>query len=121
MAGSSLSSSDGIRQPSPLMQLLSNSKRESPGKSLEGVRMLLSISWMGSIWEVRVVVSGQETVKGVIKAALAAFAKEGRTLPSGPNPNDYHLFSSRFALQSLDIDARLMDLGARSFVLRGKF
>ncbi|KAH7373562.1 hypothetical protein KP509_17G062500 [Ceratopteris richardii] len=79
--------------------------------------MLVTVSWMGSlIWEVRVVMNVHETVSGLIKAALAAFAKEGRYLPS----DDCALYPSRFSLHSLDETAKLKDLGARNFILRLK-
>lgn len=126
MAGSSFGSraaEKGItKSPSPLKQLLvGSSKKESrPASGGSSLRMLVSISVMGSIWEVRVIVSAQETVKGVIKAGLAALCKEGRSLPSGYNAEAYELLASRFSLQSLNMDAQLMDLGARSFVLKRK-
>lgn len=82
--------------------------------------MLVSITLLGSIWEVRVVVSAHETVKDLINAALAAYSRDGRLLSSGFHAQSYELYFSQFSLQCLNEDAKIMDLGARSFVLRSK-
>ncbi|KAI5068919.1 hypothetical protein GOP47_0015220 [Adiantum capillus-veneris] len=64
--------------------------------------MLMPTSWMDNIiLEVRVVVSELKTVKGLIKTALAAFAKQGHniaTTSSSSSTDHYALYLSRFSL-----------------------
>lgn len=117
LGNNSAAYAQNISASSPRVQLLSIFQKVNPAS----VRMLVSVALMGSIWEVRFISNSHETVKGLIKAALAELLKDGRKLSAaGSHVEAYELYTSHFSLQRLDMDSKLMELGVRSFVLRRK-
>ncbi|KAH7373547.1 hypothetical protein KP509_17G061800 [Ceratopteris richardii] len=69
------------RSTSPLTQLLSSCKvrrAEADGEE----RMLVTVSWMGSlIWEVRVVMNVHETVSGLLRQLWRRLLRKVATSP----------------------------------------
>lgn len=96
-----------------------NGKVSSAGKEERGLgRMqLVTVSMLGSMDWVRVVVRGDASVRATIQAVLKAFASQQRMPPNGSDPGAYHLHYSAFSIQCLDSDELVENLGARSFVL----
>lgn len=82
-----------------------------------GRMQLVTVSMLGSMDWVRVVVRSDASVRATIKAVLKAFASQKRMPPNGSDPDAYHLHYSAFSIQCLDSDDLVENLGARSFVL----
>ncbi|ESW27594.1 hypothetical protein PHAVU_003G215600 [Phaseolus vulgaris] len=81
-------------------------------------KVLVNVSMEKCVGAVQVVISLEDTVADLIKAALASYKKEKRR-PFLKNNNSkcYDLHYSSFALQSLKVDEKLMNLGSRNFFL----
>ncbi|XP_014508113.1 uncharacterized protein LOC106767687 [Vigna radiata var. radiata] len=81
-------------------------------------KVLVNVSIEKGVGAVQVVISPEDTVADLIKAALASYKKEKRRpLLKKNDPKCYDLHYSSFALQSLKADEKLMNLGSRNFFL----
>ncbi|KAK7346659.1 hypothetical protein VNO80_21182 [Phaseolus coccineus] len=84
-------------------------------------KVLVNVSMEKCVGAVQVVISLEDTVADLIKAALASYKKEKRRPFLKNNDSKcYDLHYSSFALQSLKVDEKLMNLGSRNFFLCSK-
>ncbi|KAF8380425.1 hypothetical protein HHK36_027911 [Tetracentron sinense] len=97
-----------------------------PGKSIlmpeEGgqrlTKLLLNVTIQRSLGPVQVVISPENTVADLIKAALLIYVKEKRRpLLTETDPLSFELHYSQFSLESLNTKEKLINLGSRNFFL----
>ncbi|MCE5167127.1 hypothetical protein HAX54_038778 [Datura stramonium] len=81
-------------------------------------KLLVKVNMQNSLGPVHVVMSPENTVRELIKAAIEIYAKEKRRplLPSSDS-RCYELHYSQFSLQSLKPEEKLLNLESRSFFL----
>ncbi|KAK6947657.1 hypothetical protein RJ641_001130 [Dillenia turbinata] len=88
---------------------------------LRPTKLLLNVTMDRSVGPVQVVMSPENTVADIIKAALDAYAKEKRRpLFNETDPKRCALHYSQYSLESLKADEKLIDLGSRNFYLHLK-
>uniref|UniRef100_A0ACD6A4T4 Uncharacterized protein n=1 Tax=Avena sativa TaxID=4498 RepID=A0ACD6A4T4_AVESA len=86
-------------------------------------RLLLNVTVERSLWPVHVVLAADATVADLARAAVAAYVAEGRRPPlpaSGANDDAaarFELHLSKYSLDALDPDEKVLDLGCRNFFL----
>ncbi|KAK7264437.1 hypothetical protein RJT34_32046 [Clitoria ternatea] len=84
-------------------------------------KVLVNVTIENRLGAVQVLVSPEETVGDLIKAALVSYEREKRRpLLNNTDPECYRLHYSSFALQSLKTEEKLMKLGSRNFFLCSK-
>nr|XP_004242011.1 uncharacterized protein LOC101256008 [Solanum lycopersicum] len=81
-------------------------------------KLLVKVNLQNSVGPVHVVMSPENTVRELMKAAIEIYVKEKRRplLPSSDS-RCYELHYSQFSLESLNLDEKLMNLVSRSFFL----
>uniref|UniRef100_A0A453QJL8 DUF7054 domain-containing protein n=1 Tax=Aegilops tauschii subsp. strangulata TaxID=200361 RepID=A0A453QJL8_AEGTS len=86
-------------------------------------RLLVNVTVERSLWPVHVLLGSDATVADLARAAVDAYAAEGRRppLPIDDGATDaaarFELHLSKYALDALDPDAKVVDLGSRNFFL----
>ncbi|XP_019156254.1 PREDICTED: uncharacterized protein LOC109152995 [Ipomoea nil] len=81
-------------------------------------KLLLNVSIQNSLGPLRVVLSPENTVGDLIKAAVEMYVKEKRRpLLPATHPSHYELHYSQFSLQSLREEEKLIKLESRNFFL----
>uniref|UniRef100_A0A0E0PT64 DUF7054 domain-containing protein n=1 Tax=Oryza rufipogon TaxID=4529 RepID=A0A0E0PT64_ORYRU len=87
-------------------------------------RLLLNVTVEQSLWPVHVVIGADCTVADLVRAAVDAYVREGRRppLPSaagggGDAAAGFELHFSKYSLESLRPEEKLVDLGSRNFFL----
>uniref|UniRef100_A0A0D9WLI6 DUF7054 domain-containing protein n=1 Tax=Leersia perrieri TaxID=77586 RepID=A0A0D9WLI6_9ORYZ len=86
-------------------------------------RLLLNVTVEQSLWPVHVVLAANSTVADLVRAAVAAYVREGRRppLPAAAAGDDaaagFELHFSKYSLESLRPEEKLVDLGSRNFFL----
>ncbi|KAL2321627.1 hypothetical protein Fmac_026006 [Flemingia macrophylla] len=81
-------------------------------------KLLLNVTVENCAGAVQVVMSAEDTVADLIKAALAFYQKEKRRpFLKTTDANCYDLHYSSFTLESLKADDELLNLGSRNFFL----
>ncbi|KAL6606585.1 hypothetical protein ACP70R_042238 [Stipagrostis hirtigluma subsp. patula] len=101
----------------PHCQLLERMAAPLPaGRQL--TRLLVNVTVERSLWPVHVVLPADATVADLVRAAVAAYAREGRRPPlpaRGAGALELHF--SKYSLESLTPEEKVMDLGSRNFFL----
>ncbi|XP_006655763.2 uncharacterized protein At4g22758-like [Oryza brachyantha] len=84
-------------------------------------RLLLNVTVEQSLWPVHVVLGADCTVADLVRAAVDAYAREGRRPPLPGHAGDaaaaFELHFSKYSLESLRSEEKLADLGSRNFFL----
>ncbi|XP_020163653.1 uncharacterized protein At4g22758-like [Aegilops tauschii subsp. strangulata] len=85
-------------------------------------RLLVNVMVERSLWPVHVLLGADATVADLARAAVDAYAAEGRRPPlPADGATDaaarLELHLSKYALDALDPDAKVVDLGSRNFFL----
>ncbi|XP_047060401.1 uncharacterized protein At4g22758-like [Lolium rigidum] len=96
---------------------------EKPAPRL--TRLLVNVTVERSLWPVHVVLGADATVADLARAAVAAYVVEGRRppLPADADANDvdaaarFELHLSKYSLDALNPDEKVLDLGSRNFFL----
>ncbi|XP_049385868.1 uncharacterized protein At4g22758-like [Solanum stenotomum] len=88
----------------------------SQEKQQKLTKLLVKVNIQNSVGPVHVVMSPENTVRELIKAAIEIYVKEKRRplLPSSDS-RCYELHYSQFSLESLNLDEKLLNLVSRSF------
>ncbi|PSS11486.1 hypothetical protein CEY00_Acc15760 [Actinidia chinensis var. chinensis] len=81
-------------------------------------KLLLNVNIQGSVGTVQVVISPENAVGDLIKAAVETYVKEmRRPLLKETDPRRFELHYSQFSLESLKTREKLINLGSRNFYL----
>ncbi|KAL5212152.1 hypothetical protein ABZP36_022999 [Zizania latifolia] len=84
-------------------------------------RLLLNVTVEQSLWPVHVVLGVDCTVADLVRTAVAAYVREGRRPPlpavAGDPASGFELHLSKYSLESLRPEEKLVDLGSRNFFL----
>ncbi|XVF10749.1 hypothetical protein REPUB_Repub07fG0209600 [Reevesia pubescens] len=81
-------------------------------------KLLLNVNIESSLGPVHVVMSSENTVNDLIKAAIEIYVKEKRRpLLEETDPKFFQLHYSQFCLESLKPGEKLINLGSRNFFL----
>ncbi|KAM3195885.1 hypothetical protein ACQJBY_071841 [Aegilops geniculata] len=86
-------------------------------------RLLVNVTVERSLWPVHVLLGADATVADLARAAVAVYAAEGRRppLPTDDGATDaaarFELHLSKYALDALDPEEKVLDLGSRNFFL----
>ncbi|CAN6191535.1 unnamed protein product [Urochloa humidicola] len=86
-------------------------------------RLLVNVTVDRSLWPVHLVLAADATVADLVRAAVAAYVREGHRPPlqhrgSGGNAADgFELHFSKYSLESLRPEEKVVDLGSRNFFL----
>ncbi|GMQ05113.1 hypothetical protein CsSME_00050268 [Camellia sinensis var. sinensis] len=81
-------------------------------------KLLLNVNIQGSLGPVQVVMSPENAVGDLIKAAIEIYVKEmRRPLLNESDPRHLELHYSQFSLESLKAEDKLINLGSRNFYL----
>ncbi|ONI06787.1 hypothetical protein PRUPE_5G080800 [Prunus persica] len=81
-------------------------------------KLLLNVTIERSLGPVQVVMSQENTVSDLIKAAVEIYVREKRRpLVKETDPHRFELHYSQFSLESLKGDEKLIKLGSRNFFL----
>ncbi|XP_060211090.1 uncharacterized protein LOC132638130 [Lycium barbarum] len=87
-------------------------------KQYKLAKLLMSVNIQNSLGPVHLVMSSENNVGELIKAAIDIYVKEKRRpLLTSSDPLCYQLHYSQFSLQSLKTEEKLVNLGCRSFFL----
>lgn len=105
----------------PLFRTAAQQAQLSSTTTRVPAKLLLNVTVQRSLGPVQVIISPGSTVADLVRAAVAAYVKEGRRpLLPGPDPAGYELHYSQFSLESLDPQEKLINLGSRNFFLCSK-
>ncbi|KAL8138719.1 hypothetical protein V2J09_004720 [Rumex salicifolius] len=96
--------------------------RRRPDRGGEGgkklTKLLLNVNVQGSLGPVQVVMSPENTVQELIKAALDIYMRERRRpLLAHKDLSCFQLHYSQFSLESIKPGEKLINLGSRNFFL----
>lgn len=86
-------------------------------------RLLVNVTVERSLWPVHVVLAADATVADLARAAVAAYVAEGRRPPLPADAKDvdaasrFELHLSKYSLDALNPDEKVLDLGSRNFFL----
>ncbi|KAL6861487.1 hypothetical protein ACP4OV_017187 [Aristida adscensionis] len=83
-------------------------------------RLLVNVTVERSLWPVHVVLPADATVADLVRAAAAAYAREGRRPPLPPvagGADALELHLSQYSLERLRPEAKVLDLASRNFFL----
>lgn len=81
-------------------------------------RLLVNVTVDRSLWPVHLVLGADATVADLVRAAVAAYAREGRRPPlAGAAADGFELHLDKYSLQSLRLEDKVLDLGSRNFFL----
>ncbi|TVU12763.1 hypothetical protein EJB05_46420, partial [Eragrostis curvula] len=92
----------------------------SPAPDRRLTRLLVNVTVDRSLWPVHVVLPADATVADLVRAAVAEYDREGRrpTLPRGRDvAAEFELHLSKYSLESLRPEEKVVDLGSRNFFL----
>ncbi|XP_062227962.1 uncharacterized protein LOC133926186 [Phragmites australis] len=92
----------------------------SSGRRL--TRLLVNVTVDRSLWPVHLVLGADATVADLVRAAVAAYVREGRRPPlpagaGGDAADGFELHFSKYSLESLRPEEKVLDLGSRNFFL----
>ncbi|XP_051197793.1 uncharacterized protein At4g22758 [Lolium perenne] len=86
-------------------------------------RLLVNVTVERSLWPVHVVLAADATVADLARAAVAAYVAEARRPPLPADAKDFEaaarfeLHLSKYSLDALNPDEKVLDLGSRNFFL----
>nr|CAB3469441.1 unnamed protein product [Digitaria exilis] len=81
-------------------------------------RLLVNVTVDGSLWPLHLVLPADATVADLVRAAVAAYIREGRRPPLHQHGGDeFELHFSKYSLESLKPEEKVLDLGSRNFFL----
>ncbi|XP_004958838.1 uncharacterized protein LOC101769285 [Setaria italica] len=84
-------------------------------------RLLVNVTVDRSLWPVHLVLGADATVADLVRAAVAAYVREGRHPPIHQHPggaaDGCELHFSKYSLESLRPEEKVLDLGSRNFFL----
>ncbi|KAG0462613.1 hypothetical protein HPP92_021089 [Vanilla planifolia] len=98
-------------------EVVENKERKENGKKRESVRMLISVTVLGSAGPIRLVVREEELVSAVIATALKAYAREGRRPVIGSDLLDFALYLAYDGSRALSLGEPIGSFGSRNFLL----
>ncbi|GAV70358.1 hypothetical protein CFOL_v3_13856 [Cephalotus follicularis] len=102
----------------PVGKLTSPPTENSWSQPLRLTKLLVNVNIERSVGSVQVLISPDNTVKDLVKAALAIYVKEKRRpLLKETDPVCFCLHYSQFSLQSLKPEEKLTNLGSRNFFM----
>ncbi|XP_039138971.1 uncharacterized protein At4g22758-like isoform X1 [Dioscorea cayenensis subsp. rotundata] len=85
------------------------------------MKLLLNVTVLQSPGPIQVVMSPENSVADLVRAAVEAFIREGRRPPLPfSDPKAFELHYSQYSLESLKSEEKLMNLGSRNFFLCAK-
>ncbi|KAJ7526754.1 hypothetical protein O6H91_16G021700 [Diphasiastrum complanatum] len=90
---------------------------QSQGKRVDYNKVLITVTVLGTIGPLRMLLEGDTAVNNVIKAALDEYAREGRHPCLGFDSTRFELHVSQFSLQAIPPHSCIKDMGTRNFVL----
>ncbi|XP_039139035.1 uncharacterized protein At4g22758-like isoform X2 [Dioscorea cayenensis subsp. rotundata] len=97
------------------------SQTDLSGPSAETLKLLLNVTVLQSPGPIQVVMSPENSVADLVRAAVEAFIREGRRPPLPfSDPKAFELHYSQYSLESLKSEEKLMNLGSRNFFLCAK-
>ncbi|KAK3128315.1 hypothetical protein QOZ80_6BG0459820 [Eleusine coracana subsp. coracana] len=99
--------------PAPLRDLMATGAAPAADRRL--TRLLVNVTVDQSLWPVHVVLGADATVADLVRAAVDAYQREGRRPPLPRDAFDLHF--SKYSLESLKPEEKVMDLGSRNFFL----
>ncbi|WVZ82722.1 hypothetical protein U9M48_029953 [Paspalum notatum var. saurae] len=97
-----------------------------PGGDRRLTRLLVNVTVDRSLWPLHLVLRADATVADLVRAAVAAYVREGRRPPlqlqQQPTDTDdaadgFELHFSKYSLESLRPEEKVVDLGSRNFFL----
>ncbi|KAG4933118.1 Uncharacterized protein HKD37_17G047608 [Glycine soja] len=110
-----------VRRFAPAPLTLKLPLQSSNDSFLRPSKLLLNVTIESCLGAVQVLLSPEDTVADLIKAALAFYEKEKRRpFLKNTDPKCYDLHFSSFTLESLKADDKLVSLGSRNFFLCSK-
>ncbi|KAJ1257846.1 hypothetical protein BS78_10G027600 [Paspalum vaginatum] len=90
-------------------------------------RLLVNVTVDRSLWPLHLVLRADATVADLVRAAVAAYVREGRRPPlqqptaaaadEGDAADGFELHFSKYSLESLRPEEKVVDLGSRNFFL----
>ncbi|CAN6215236.1 unnamed protein product [Urochloa humidicola] len=86
-------------------------------------RLLVNVTVDRSLWPVHLVLAADATVADLVRAAVAAYVREGHRPPlqhgggGGDAADGFELHFSKYSLESLRPEEKVVDLGSRNFFL----
>ncbi|XP_008803998.1 uncharacterized protein At4g22758-like [Phoenix dactylifera] len=84
-------------------------------------KVLLNLTIEGSVGPVLLVMSLENTVADIVRAAVETYAKQGRRpLLPHTDPKAFNLHYSQYSLEILNPEEKLIALGSRNFFLYSK-
>ncbi|KAI3453564.1 hypothetical protein Pfo_010227 [Paulownia fortunei] len=87
-------------------------------KQRQLTKLLVNVNIQNSLGPIQVVMSPENTVGELVKAAIGVYVKEKRRpLLGSSDPGCFELHYSQFSLESLKPEEKLIDLGSRNFFL----
>ncbi|XP_066373007.1 uncharacterized protein At4g22758-like [Miscanthus floridulus] len=85
-------------------------------------RLLVNVTVDRSLWPVHLVLGADATVADLVRAAVAAYVREGRRPPlqtgtAADAADGFELHLHKYSLESLRPEEMVLDLGSRNFFL----
>ncbi|CAL5036549.1 unnamed protein product [Urochloa decumbens] len=87
-------------------------------------RLLVNVTVDRSLWPVHLVLGADATVADLVRAAVAAYVREGHRPPlplqpggGGDAADGFELHFSKYSLESLRPEEKVVDMGSRNFFL----
>ncbi|KAJ7548372.1 hypothetical protein O6H91_07G009300 [Diphasiastrum complanatum] len=87
------------------------------GMPVESTKVLVTVTVLGSIGGLKMLVAADATVVHLIESALCVYAREGRLPVLGFNLKAFELYLSPYSPQALPSQQSIKELGTRNFVL----
>lgn len=92
------------------------------GRDRRLTKLLVNVTVDRSLWPVPVVLDADATVADLVRAAVAAYVREGRRPPlqtgtDADAADGFELHLNKYSLESLRLDEKVLDLGSRNFFL----
>ncbi|KAL5541042.1 hypothetical protein UlMin_042615 [Ulmus minor] len=111
--------SELVRRPAGIIKV--PGKLAPAKQNVTPPRLLLNVTIEKSLGPVHVVMSSENTVGDLIRAAVEMYVGEKRRpLLAHTDPRRFELHYSQFSLESLKMEEKLIKLGSRNFFLCSK-
>ncbi|TKW19505.1 hypothetical protein SEVIR_4G024500v4 [Setaria viridis] len=116
-----------LESVAPLRVAAEGAGATAPEADRRLTRLLVNVTVDRSLWPVHLVLSADATVADLVRAAVAAYVREGRRPPIHQHPggaaeggdaaDGFELHFSKYSLESLRPEEKVLDLGSRNFFL----
>ncbi|CAL5050694.1 unnamed protein product [Urochloa decumbens] len=124
-------STQALAPPAPAHRGLHLQERMAPLRMMAAAadsrrltRLLVNVTVDRSLWPVHLVLGADATVADLVRAAVAAYVREGHRPPlplqpggGGDAAEGFELHFSKYSLESLRPEEKVVDLGSRNFFL----